>query len=126
MIILTSLLLPINNLRALKTTINNSFFTSDLSHHIISDYSVLFGEYPNARTCKENEETGAWNQECMITDRIKAFYTTFNLSRGKTYEYDCSFESKNCFVPSPIIIKNTLSSRTITRRITSINEGMPF
>jgi len=105
-ILLSSLVLLKNDISSMKASIKKEKIVRDVFGFTTNDYRIFLGEYPFTRPCLEQEETGAWRHEYSITNDITAKATTMNMLRGGEWQYDCSFESESCLVPSRNLIES--------------------
>lgn len=72
---------------------------------LIQDYRVFLGEYPNTIVCDEKYESGSWTNEYDLFGKdLLLEKTAIEFLRGREWQYDCSYESSNCYLPSKSII----------------------
>ena len=95
---------PFSDIEAIKKELSSTKFSPDLQ--LPNDYKLLMGEYPNTVDFQERLETEEIYLKYDLPGTKDAQFTTIELLRGNSWEYDCSQDkpTSNINVPIPDLV----------------------
>ncbi len=73
--------------------------------NIIKDYTLYLGEYPYSLAYEHLINSKEREEIEYRQDSRKIFPASYEMLRGKEWEYDCSFDSDDCLFPSKFLIE---------------------
>ena len=104
-ILLSSSFVPNSDYKKMNDTVKKELANGNVYEYIPHDYNLFLGEVPDSRSYAEYKERNIISEKEYRDDIFTLIPSSLEMSRGKEWEYDCSFDSNNILFPSSFIIK---------------------
>lgn len=105
-ILISAAFISNNDLDTMDATKVKELTFGNVFQDITQDYTLYLGEYPYSLAYDYLVDKKERDEIEYRQDSKKIYPASYEMLRGKEWEYDCSFDSDDCLFPSKFLIEN--------------------